>query len=92
MKAKFFDSIVMLRFCKKKLAKKMTLWGENPINIWDVDIDIAVIPKLVETNNNSEYLIGYLGEVMKRFVLILLKIRIYVETFKDTNNKLIPFL
>ena len=28
---------------------------------------------------------------MKRFVLILLKIRIYVETFKDTNNKLIPF-
>ena len=56
------------------------------------------ISKLIETKNNSEYLIGYLNEV-KRLVLILPKMSGYVKIFKDKdgdkdknrNNKLMSF-
>ena len=62
---------------------------------------ILFISKLVEiktlTLPNSKYLLGYLDKVTKPLVLILLKMRGYVKTFKvkdrdkDKNNKLMLF-
>ena len=39
----------------------------------DVNVDNIVVSKLIETNNNSKYLIGYLDEVIKPLLLILSK-------------------
>ena len=47
---------------------------EKTISIWDVNIDNIVILKLVETETNSKYLIGYLDKVVRQLVLILSKI------------------
>ena len=47
---------------------------EKTISIWDVNIDNIVILKLVETETNSKYLIGYLDKAVRRLVLILSKI------------------
>ena len=38
----------MLRFGKKKVAKGKFCSAKKPINIWDVNVDIIVISKLVE--------------------------------------------
>ena len=60
-----------------------------------VNVDNIVISKLVETKNNFHYLIRYLDEVIRTFVLILLEMSGYVKTFNDkggdndNNNKLI---
>ena len=43
------------------------------LKIWDVNADNIFISKLVETKNDSKYLIGYLGEVIRPQVLILAK-------------------
>ena len=40
---------------------------------WDVNVDITVAPKLIETKTSYKYLIGYLDEVIRRLVLILPK-------------------
>ena len=34
------------------------------MKIWDVDVDYIVISKLIETKNNSKYLIGYSSDVI----------------------------
>ena len=47
----------MLRFGKKK--QKIILWWEKATKIWGVDVDSIVISKLIKTENNSRYLIGY---------------------------------
>ena len=49
------------------------LSSKKPMNIWDVNVDNIVVSKLIETNNNSKYLIGYLDEVTKPLLLILSK-------------------
>ena len=49
------------------------LSSKKPMNIWDVNVDNIVVSKLIETNNNSKYLIGYLDEVIKPLRLILSK-------------------
>ena len=49
------------------------LSSKKPMNIWDVNVDNIVVSKLIETNNNSKYLIGYLDEVIKPLLLILSK-------------------
>ena len=55
---------------------------------------VLIISKLVETKNNSNYLIGYSYEVIRILVLMLSKLSGYVKTFKDKgvdkneNNKL----
>ena len=36
---------------------------QNVTIIWEVNVNNLVISKLVDTNNNSTYLIEYLGEV-----------------------------
>ena len=64
----------MLRFGKTKTIK-----------IWDVDVDKIVFSKLIETENYSEHLIGYLDNVTEPLVLILPKMSGYDETFKDKN-------
>ena len=43
-----FDSIIMLRFGETKVAKEKFCGAKKPINIWDVNVDIIVISKLVE--------------------------------------------
>ena len=50
----------MLRFdnVETKVAKKQFYGAKQPISIWDVNVDNIVISKLVETKNNSTYLIG----------------------------------
>ena len=89
---KFFDSIIMLRFGKTKVAKKRILWGKKNRKLWDVDVDDNTdISKLIETKNNSKYLIEYLDEVIRPLVLILPKMSGYVKMFKEKNSKLISF-
>ena len=92
MTTKFFDSIQILRFDKTKVAKEEFFGAKKSIKIWNVDVDNIVISKLIETNNNSRYLIGYLEEVKRPLVLILPKMIGFVKTFKDENNELISFL
>ena len=52
----------MLKFGETKVAKEEVYGAKKPIKIWDVDVDDIVISKLIETKNNSKYLIGYLDE------------------------------
>ena len=84
---KLFDSIIMLRFGSDKSSKKRKeiLWTLCQ----DVDIDNIVISKLIKIKNDSKYLTKYLHEVIKPLrylhqvikllILILPKIRGYVE-------------
>ena len=71
----------------------MLRFGETKVAIWNVDVNNIVISKLVETKNNSKYLIGYLDKVTRLLVLILPKISGYIKTFKvkDKNNILMYF-
>ena len=55
-------------------------------NSFFVQCNNIVISKFVEIKNNSKGLIGYLGEAIKPYVLILPKIHGYVETFKDKGE------
>ena len=68
----------MLRFDWTIEQKKNFMVQKNP-NIWDVNVNNIVISKLIETNTNSKYLIGYLDKVIKPLVLILLKISGHVK-------------
>ena len=79
---KFFGSIRMLRFGKAKVAKK-EFYGARKTKFWDVGIHNIVVSILIETKNNSKYMIGYLDEVIRPLVLILPKMSGYVKTFKD---------
>ena len=68
MKTKFFDSIIILRFAKPKVAKGEFYGAKKQIKIWDVDDDNAGASKLIETKNNSKYFIGYLSDVIRPLV------------------------
>ena len=67
---KFFDSIIMLWFGKLKVAKEEFYPAKKTINIWDVNVGNIVISKLVKTQKNSKYLIGYLDDVIRPLVLV----------------------
>ena len=54
--------------------------------VCNVNVDNKVISKLIETKNNSKYLIRYLDDVIRPLVLILPKMSGYVETFKDKDG------
>ena len=54
--------------------------------VWHFNVDIVIISKPVEIKNNSKYLTGYLDEVIRPLVLMLLKMNGYVETFKDKRG------
>ena len=47
---------------------------------------IIVISTLVETKNNSKYLIGYSDDVIRPLVLILPKMSGYVKIFIDKGG------
>ena len=65
------------------------------MKIWHVNADNIAGLKLIKAKTSSEYLIGYLDEVVKPLVLILPKISGYVRTFKEKDgnkdNKLMSF-
>ena len=92
-----FDSIIMLRFGKTKVREEEFYGSKKTMDICDVNVNIIIISNLVETKNNSKYLIGYLDEVTQALVLILPKMSGYVETFKvkdgdeNGNSKLMSF-
>ena len=75
----------MLWFGKTKAAKEK-IYGAKKTNICDVNVDNIVISNLIETNNNSKYLIGYIDEVIKILISMLYKISEYVKTFKDKDS------
>ena len=54
-------------------SKKNVMVAKILLKIWDVNADNIFISKLVETKNDSKYLIEYLGEVIRPQVLILAK-------------------
>ena len=88
MTTQIFDSIIILSFDERKVAKKKKkiMTNKNTIKIWDTYVDNIGISKLIETNNKSKYLIRYLDEVIRALVLILPKISGYVKTFKEIIN------
>ena len=45
MTTKFFDSLIMLIFCKIKVAKEEFYGTKKLIKFWDVDVDNIVISK-----------------------------------------------
>ena len=53
----FFNSIIMLRSAKIKVAKEEFYDAKNKRKIWDVNVDNIVISKLVGIKKNSKYLI-----------------------------------
>ena len=59
----------MLRFGKIKVAKEEFYGAQKPLKISDVNVDNIVISKLVETKNNSKYLIECLDEVRRPFLI-----------------------
>ena len=87
MAKNLFDSTILLRFDKTKVAKEKFYGAKKPIKIWDIDVNNIAISKFVKTKNNSKYFIGYLDEVLRPFSG-------YVKTFEDKsgdrnkNNKL----
>ena len=83
---------------RQKWQKKSFILQKKPIKIWDVNVEIIVISKLIETKANSKYLNGIkFDKTIRQLVLIMPKISGYVKTFKvkegnkDKINKLISF-
>ena len=74
----FFDSIIILRFCKTKVTKE--IFG----------MLMLIISMLIETKNNSTYLTEYLDEGIRLLLSILPKMSWHIKTFKEKNNKLMP--
>ena len=87
---------MLLRFRETKIAKEK-FYAEKKY-IFNVNVDNIIISKLIEAENNYKYLIGIKFDKDTRpLVLIMLKMRGYVKTFKvkdgykDKNNILISF-
>ena len=59
---------------------------QKPLKNLNVDVDNIIILKLIETKNNSKYLIGYLDDVIRALVLILLKMSGYFRPVKDKDR------
>ena len=53
----------------------------------DADGNNIFISKLVETKNDSKYLIGYLDKVIKPLVLVLPKMIRHAKTFKVKDKE-----
>ena len=63
--ANVFDSILFLRFAKINTVKDEFYRAKKLAKISDVNVDNIAISKLVETENNSKYLIGFFYDVYK---------------------------
>ena len=89
----------MLRFLETKSNWNFIV-EKNSIKIWYIDGDNIVTSKVTETNNISNYLIGYFDDAKTLmyyffFVKVLTYILIlgskmggYVKPFKEKNNEL----
>ena len=71
----------MSRFGETKVVENNFMGHKKPIIIWAVNDENIIISNLIEMNNNSKYLIGYLDEVIKLLVLISPKMIVDVMTF-----------
>ena len=60
-----FGSIIILRFAKINTVKDEFYRAKKLAKISDVNVDNIAISKLVETENNSKYLIGFFYDVYK---------------------------
>ena len=58
----FFYSIITMRFGETKVTKEKFYAAKKPMEIWDVNVDITVISKLVNVKTNFKYQIGYLDK------------------------------
>ena len=87
----------MVNFGKTEIKKENFYAVKEPMKIWDGNANKKVISKLFKTKPNSQYLNGYLDNVMTPLVLILPKMSLYDKAFrvkdgnKDKNNKLMFF-
>ena len=84
MTTKFFDSIIMLRFVKKKMTKEEFYDkknNKNNKNNKNVNVYHIVISKIIWVKNNSRYLIGYF-DVIKQLALRLPKTSKYISYIK----------
>ena len=75
---------------QQKLQKK-NFMVQKTSKICHVDVYNIVISKLIETKNNSWYMIGYFYGAINPFVLIFPKMSRYVGSFKNMNNELVSF-
>ena len=48
----FVDSIIMLRFGVREIAKEKFYNAKKPTKIWDVNVENVVISKLVKIKTN----------------------------------------
>ena len=95
----FCHSIKMVRFGEKEIAKENFYAAKKTYKFWDVNVDITVFLKLIETKTDSKYLIGIkFDKAIRPLVLKIPKMSGYVKIFKvkeggkDKSNKLISFL
>ena len=68
----------MLRFGETKVTKEKFYTSKKPLKIWDVHVDNIVMSKLLKATS-SKYLIGQLDKVTRPLVLIMSKMRGYVN-------------
>ena len=84
-----FDSIMMLRFGKTKVAKKYFMMQETSKYLGQYKC-----VKIISARTDSNNLIGYLDKVLRPSDLVFLKTNWYIKTFKfkdgdkDKNKKL----
>ena len=50
-----------------------------------VDVNNIVVSKLIETNTNCKYLIGYLEKVIEPLILVLSKMSGYAKTCQSED-------
>ena len=87
----------MLRFRETSITKENLYATKKPIKIWDVNANDIIISRLVKTNTNSKYLIGYSDKDIRPLGLIMPKMSGYVKSFnvkdgdKVKSNKLMSF-
>ena len=79
--------MIILVFGKIKVAKEEFYGAKKTTKIEDIGVDNAVVSKLIDTSNNSKYLIGYLDEIIRTSVLILPKLSGYVKFSKKEGDK-----
>ena len=84
----------MGRFGEKEMSKENFYAPKKLIKIWYGNVDNIVISKLIETKNNSNYLIVMNSDkAIRPFVLIMSKMSGYLNSFKveEGSNKLMSF-
>ena len=81
--------MITLRFGEAKIAEEKFYGAEKTINIWNFNINKIIIIYLTEIKKNCKYLIGYLDGVMRPSVLMLHKMKGWVEilNFLYINNE-----